>query len=65
MQLLKNAGWEFVCINQKHTYEYKKPKTCVDLTKQVLGINKAPFIQTPNALYAKIKRPSGRSKFIC
>lgn len=65
IKLLKKAGWDFIQLNKHNVHTYNMPKTCVDLTKQVLGIKKAPFIQTPNALYAKIKRPSGRSKFIC
>ncbi len=55
LKLLRNAGWEFINIYNIKSYNYKKSKTCVDLTKKVIGLY-APFIQTPYKLYKKLKR---------
>lgn len=61
LKLLKGAGWKFIKTNLKPA---KYPKsynavTCVCFTKKFIGIH-APFIQTPDALYRKLKRPKGR-----
>lgn len=59
--LLKRAGWQFVKINKKPLKNLKRYKaiTCVCFTKKFIGMHEL-FIQTPDALYRKLKRPKGR-----
>lgn len=52
LQILKKHGWRFVYLtgNISHEFYAKKVHTCVQLSKQAIGI-KNWRIQTPNALY--------------
>lgn len=61
LELLKRAGWHFIKINTKPVKPFKayNAVTCVCFTKKFIRIH-APFIQTPDALYRKLKRPKGR-----
>lgn len=61
LKLLKGAGWKFIKINTQPVKSFKAYNafTCVCFTKKFIGIH-APFIQTPDALYRKLKRPKGR-----
>ena len=57
LTILKSHGWDFVYIDGAalpHDYNPYLARTCVDLTKHILCI-KNIFIQTPLALYKKIK----------
>lgn len=54
--LLHNAGWDFIQIQNKPNNDFHSAKTCVSMTKRIIGLH-APFIQTPYALYKKLKRP--------
>ena len=56
LKLLLNAGWDFITLKADRPNKMKKAKTCVNFTKKFIGM-KAPFIQTPYALYKKLKRP--------
>lgn len=57
LTILKSHGWDFVYIDGAtlpRDYNAQYARTCVDLTKRILCI-KNIFIQTPLALYKKIK----------
>ena len=57
LTILKSHGWDFVYIDGAtlpHDYNAQYARTCVDLTKRIFCI-KNIFIQTPLALYKKIK----------
>ena len=60
MSLLKAYGWIFIDVGDSYRVNISEhiynAKSCVDLCKRSIGMH-APFIQTPRALYKKIKRP--------
>lgn len=56
LTLLHNAGWDFIKINCNPNYDFKNTRTCVSLVKKIIGL-RIFFIQTPYALYKKLKRP--------
>ncbi len=58
LNILKHYGWEFIKYDRKFIPRVKtKSYTCVQFTKQSIGINKIT-IQTPNALLKYLKRKS-------
>ena len=52
LQILRKHGWRFIYLTGNLPFKFynKNAKTCVQLSKQAIGINKWN-IQTPNALY--------------
>lgn len=50
LNILENFGWHFIYLGKVKKHKIKTPLTCVQFTKQLIGINK-PFIQTPDGLY--------------
>ena len=52
LQILQQHGWRFIYLTGDLPFKFynKKVKTCVQLSKQAIGINKWN-IQTPNSLY--------------
>lgn len=58
LNILKHYGWKFIKYDCNFTPALKsKSYTCVQFTKQSIGINKIT-IQTPNALLKYLKRKS-------
>lgn len=54
LNLLKQNGWVILQLNVKHKCcDVQSAWTCVDLTKRTIGV-RAPFIQTPDALYKRL-----------
>ena len=50
LSVLESFGWRFVYLGNIKKYKPKHPFTCVQFTKQVIGMKKV-FIQTPDSLY--------------
>lgn len=50
LKLLEDFGWKFVYLKNIKKHKIKIPFTCVQFTKQVIGMKK-PFVQTPDSLY--------------
>ena len=57
IRILQDKGWRFVYVTGDLSYQFNGHgvKTCVQLSKQALGIKKR-YIQTPNALYKYLLR---------
>lgn len=50
IRILKSHGWKFVYLSQPAGAPISGAYTCVNFTKRAIKL-RAPFIQTPNALY--------------
>ena len=59
IKILGMYGWDFITlhIRPQNAPKNTHARTCVQMTKHIIGL-RAPFIQTPYALYKKIRRLS-------
>lgn len=57
LRLLHEYKWKFIVLSEIYTKDVnlKKCYTCVQMTKQLIGIKKL-YVQTPDGLYKKLKR---------
>ena len=57
LKILQTHGWDFVYLDGcclPHDFDAKAALTCVQMTKQIIKMRNI-FIQTPFALYKKLK----------